>query len=955
VTENKTINARTGDIEVTIGGMKNTIPVSQVGVPVYVNAPNPASIENVIAAGETGKTFTIATNAPDNSITVTTTNPSWITNRTPSRSGMATDGSFTWTIAFNVAANTTTSTRTGDIEVTIGGIKKTIPVLQVAMYVNNPSTASFSDLPVVGATGKSFTIATNAPDNSITVTTTNPSLITNRTPSRSAVAADGSSTWTIAFNVTENKTTSARTGDIEVTIGGIKKTVSVSQVGVPVYVNEPSTASFGPLPIAGATGRTFTIATNAPDNSITVTTTNSSLITNLTPSRSAVAAADGSFIWTIRFDVAANTVTSARSGNIDVTIGGIMKTVSVSQAALYVNNPSTASFLNLAVAGATGKTFTVTTNALDNDITVTTTNSSLITNLTKSRSAVAADGSYIWTIGFNVPVNTTTSVRTGNIEFTIGGIKKTVSVSQVALYVNNPSTASFLNLAVAGATGKTFTIATNAPDNDITVTPTNSSLITNLTKTRSAVAADGSSTWTIGFNVAANTEAYARSGNIEVTIGGMKKTVSVSQIAMYVNAPSTASFGPLPIAGATGRTFTIETNSTATVPTSLEATDESIITNLKAERSVKNAASGIYLWTVTFNVSANTTHYVRTASISINIGGVWGSVSVSQEDVPRTLLAPSNCYIVTPGNEIYIPVSRANEHKPNAIGANDAFTAELVWTDTSGLLAELTTYSVGRAFGEGVGPNGAIKVRTADKAGNALVAVKVGGVIKWSWHIWVTNYNPSANLFNPHSYGGNTTRNVQFMDRNLGAMGATNSPPCRGLLYQWGRKDPFPSFVTTVANIQLESLDTAIQNPSTFYWIKTIDDWLLTPNHNLWGGVTGVKTIYDPCPIGFKVPLSGEGTASPWSGFPTNQSYPNGNGDTAGKTWGTSYWPATGGRTNTTDGLHKNEGYSGEYWSATAVVNVAQRSYYFSFIDAPPVIDRQGRRRAGFAVRCVKE
>jgi hypothetical protein len=448
-------------------------------------------------------------------------------------------------------------------------------------------------------------------------------MITNLTSSR-AVAADGSSTWTIGFDVSANTTTSVRTASISINIGGITNTVSVSQVAMPMYVKEPSTASFN-VAVGGTTDNLFTIETNDPDESIMVTTTNTSMITNLT-SRSV--AANGSSTWTIGFDVPANTTADARTGNIEVTIGGIKKTVTVSQIAMYVNAPNPANIPNVNAAGEMGKTFTIETNAPDEEITPTT-NAAWITDLVPDRSVKdATNGIYLWTVTFDVSANTTTSVRKASISINIGGITKTVNVSQAGVYVNTPNPTSFAGLPVGGATGRTFTIETNASDENITVRCP--AWITKQDPSRSAVAADGSSTWTIPFDVSANTTADARTGNIEVTIGGITKTVNVSQAGVYVNTPNPTSFAGLPVGGATGKTFTIETNSTDTVLTSLTPADGSMITILKPDRSLKDATNGIYLWTVTFNVSANTTDTIRTGSIEVKIGEVTKTVSVSQ-------------------------------------------------------------------------------------------------------------------------------------------------------------------------------------------------------------------------------------------------------------------------------------------------------------------------------------
>jgi hypothetical protein len=106
------------------------------------------------------------------------------------------------------------------------------------------------------------------------------------------------------------------------------------------------------------------------------------------------------------------------------------------------------------------------------------------------------------------------------------------------------------------------------------------------------------------------------------------------------------------------------------------------------------------------------------------------------------------------------------------------------------------------------------------------------------------------------------------MDRNLGALEATLSPASRGLHYQWGRKDPFSvqdELIQFTAGPV--SKEDAIKNPSTFYTTsETPYDWLSSPDDNLWNA-SGKKTIYDPCPAGFKIPRNGEEKDSPWAGL----------------------------------------------------------------------------------------
>ncbi|MDE6225979.1 MAG: fimbrillin family protein [Muribaculaceae bacterium] len=190
--------------------------------------------------------------------------------------------------------------------------------------------------------------------------------------------------------------------------------------------------------------------------------------------------------------------------------------------------------------------------------------------------------------------------------------------------------------------------------------------------------------------------------------------------------------------------------------------------------------------------------------------------------------------------------------------------------------------------------------------GNALLCVKdADGNIMWSWQIWVTPYNPEANIKNI-SYNGVS---VSLLSRNLGQITTGDDtlypaatakvrfsqvddsgnnpmsvtltinqtekeikiPDCYSF-YQWGRKDPMISDIkpwygpehkeiTSFSRSDYDSytgslsmLSQYIRTPQTF-WTSVHDK--AHEYINLWNTdlstVTNTKSIYDPCPVGFKV------------------------------------------------------------------------------------------------------
>ena len=118
-----------------------------------------------------------------------------------------------------------------------------------------------------------------------------------------------------------------------------------------------------------------------------------------------------------------------------------------------------------------------------------------------------------------------------------------------------------------------------------------------------------------------------------------------------------------------------------------------------------------------------------------------------------------------------------------------------------------------------------------------------------------------------------------MMDRNLGATSATpGDVGALGLLYQWGRKDPFLGSSSISSDIEAKSTGTwpsavssdssngtiayATANPTTFITRNNSNyDWYYTgsgTNDNTrWTTSAATKSIYDPCPAGWRVPDGG--------------------------------------------------------------------------------------------------
>lgn len=206
------------------------------------------------------------------------------------------------------------------------------------------------------------------------------------------------------------------------------------------------------------------------------------------------------------------------------------------------------------------------------------------------------------------------------------------------------------------------------------------------------------------------------------------------------------------------------------------------------------------------------------------------------------------------------------------------------------------------------------RVASNTTGGNGAIVAYDGengnGNILWSWHVWVTDYTPehtgNEQILSPankrklrFTYGNPNV--LPVMDRNLGAMvGYVDMAPtsyrdmskANGLHYQWGRKDPFPSsytekkiekidnknsatppegmqnrygadgltYVVNDGKMDLTNLRGVCQTPTVFYAKRgQIDggittgigpDWTTEMGSAVWGDA---KTVWDPCPAGWRV------------------------------------------------------------------------------------------------------
>ena len=268
------------------------------------------------------------------------------------------------------------------------------------------------------------------------------------------------------------------------------------------------------------------------------------------------------------------------------------------------------------------------------------------------------------------------------------------------------------------------------------------------------------------------------------------------------------------------------------------------------------------------------------------------------------------------------------------------------------------------------------------KEGNAVIAANdATGKILWSWHIWFTDAPQEL------SYSKNPS--LVIMDRNLGATSATpGDVGALGLFYQWGRKDPFlgslsinPYYITTPLDEDIMAKSTikwpkfsylassegtieySIANPTTFIAIERVSDWCCTNGSAArWTTSKNTKSIYDPCPAGWRVPDVEGGVWRSFSAYGTYDSINRGL-SVLDKNSTPTWFPSAGGKSpsawSSDSGwqLLTGVGENGSYWTSSTFLNPfgSLSAIFFQFSSSYISNDAGTDSMVGKSVRCIQE
>lgn len=280
---------------------------------------------------------------------------------------------------------------------------------------------------------------------------------------------------------------------------------------------------------------------------------------------------------------------------------------------------------------------------------------------------------------------------------------------------------------------------------------------------------------------------------------------------------------------------------------------------------------------------------------------------------------------------------------------NDATNKTVVWSSSHPAVA--TVDQNGRVTGVSVG--------------TATISATAGGVVS-TCSVTVKSYNPVNYVDENHvNYGqGIVIGGTIWAPVNCGyepANGEYKGYPY-GKLYQWGRKygQGYDSNDATTPTFEEGgvTIQTGSHSSKGNVFFSGASDWVYSRNDQLWNSGTEespVKTEYDPCPTGWRVPTYAElnELRQNRSALTTNSVGQNGCWFSGPFTYSDEspriFLPAAGNRRH--DGSACFRGDDGYYWSSRPDYDLA---YYLTFYGSHAYMADYYRAR-GYSVRCVQE
>ena len=329
----------------------------------------------------------------------------------------------------------------------------------------------------------------------------------------------------------------------------------------------------------------------------------------------------------------------------------------------------------------------------------------------------------------------------------------------------------------------------------------------------------------------------------------------------------------------------------------------------------------------------------------------------------------ANCYVISQSGLYKFKAAYGN----SGSAIPGVASAQIVWESFgTSVVPEFFALVEGVCYKDGYV---VLKTPSEFVEGNALVAVMdVDGNILWSWHIWLTDA-PAAQVY----YNDAGT----MMDRNLGATSATPGDiGAHGLFYQWGRKDPFLGSSSNTSGVKAKStitwpaaeksdsyigsMEYAVSHPTTYIQgTEQNYDWYFTDCDKVdltrWPSGDVDKSVYDPCPAGWRLPEGGsDGVWCKALGITSSKLYTMDSVNKGMQMGGIlgddeNIWYPAAGNLDHAKGSFLRVGTAGVCWTVTNYKAESFQAMCGFWNNGRFYAYDYGARARAFSVRCIKE
>jgi len=362
---------------------------------------------------------------------------------------------------------------------------------------------------------------------------------------------------------------------------------------------------------------------------------------------------------------------------------------------------------------------------------------------------------------------------------------------------------------------------------------------------------------------------------------------------------------------------------------------------------------------------------------------------LEKEDVDYTS-SPANCYIANEGSTRYL----FNAMIGGSSTPLDTEYIDIVWQTNKDLIKYIDMQDGVASFYIEQKRDDDGQLIDEIEPGNVLIgAYNAAGELIWTWHIWITNSNPTEQTI---ELNGSTLMNINLgADCNSSAESDSDKiGRSYGLYYQWGRRTPIvgpeswnfslnadkvmystnnnqKKLKYKASNSETGNRAWALKNPSTIITGNKDNnyDWLYEGHEELWSAKS--KSEHDPCPAGWRVPessvyegltISALDDAKPW------QEVQSMYGWTLVDELGNEFFFSAAGRRNYLDGhldiVNDDENrpvpWAGYYWTASSNDEGLAYAMFFDLNTATRTWNgfesaRAMQRANAMPIRCVRE